>query len=304
MDNAVILVRQLITMLLYMAAGWCMQKAKLITKANVSALTNFLLYVILPCVIINSFLHESTAQKTQALLQSLLISALSLAIAMALSSLCFHKQPQANFGSAFSNAGFMGIPLISAVLGSEAVFYVAGMVALLNVLQWTYGQAILQGSWDNCHPKEIAKNPLVLSFAVGLLLYFLPVTLPGQVHAAVRAVSACNAPVAMLILGVLLGDVSLKQLLCTKPAWLVSGMRLLVIPAATVAALMAFGGIPEEIRMAVLIAAAAPVGSNLAVYVQKQGQNSKDAVSMVCLSTLLSAITMPLVMMLSAAIWK
>lgn len=303
MESAEILIRQLIVMLLYLAVGWCLQRARLITKANVSALTNFLLYVILPCVILNSFVQEASAQKTQALIQSLFIGVLSLVIAMALSALCFHKQPVANFGSAFSNAGFIGIPLITAVLGSGAVFYIAGMVALLNVFQWTYGQANLQGSWDYCRPKEIAKNPLVISFVLGLLIYFLPITLPEQVQTAVYSISACNAPVAMVILGVLLGDVSFKQLLSTKSAWLVSGMRLLVIPAVTIALFLVLSWISEEIRMAILIAAAAPVGTNLAVYVQKQGHNNEDAVSMVCLSTLLSAVTMPIIIILAKAVW-
>ena len=52
-------------------------------------------------------------------------------------------------------------------------------------------------------------------------------------------------------------------------------------------------------RAALIIAAAAPVGSNLAVYVQRQGGDSQAAAGMVCLSTILSIITMPLVLLVS-----
>ena len=67
----------------------------------------------------------------------------------------------------------MGIPLITAVVGEGAVFYIAGFVALLNILQWTYGQAIL-GDAQAAKPLGVLKNPLVIAFAVGLLLYFYP----------------------------------------------------------------------------------------------------------------------------------
>ena len=141
MEEALILLRQLITMFLYVGLGWCLRLLRLVTQENSSALSNLLLYAILPCVIVQSFLREATPQATQNLLWSLLLSALALGVSVAVSALLFWKKPASNFGSAFSNAGFMGIPLITAVVGEGAVFYIAGFVGLLNILQWTYGQA-------------------------------------------------------------------------------------------------------------------------------------------------------------------
>ena len=298
MEEALILLRQLITMFLYVGVVWCLRRFRLVTQENSSALSNLLLYAILPCVIVQSFLREATPQTTQNLLWSLLLSALALGVSVAVSALLFWKKPASNFGSAFSNAGFMGIPLITAVVGEGAVFYIAGFVALLNILQWTYGQAIL-GDAQAAKPLGVLKNPLVIAFAVGLLLYFLPITLPGIFTNAVSSVAACNAPVAMVILGVLLGNISPKRMFLSKEAWLVSGVRLLLIPLLTVLLLKVFPGVPGEMRAALIIAAAAPVGSNLAVYVQRQGGDSQAAAGMVCLSTILSIITMPLVLLVS-----
>ncbi len=185
MEEALILLRQLITMFLYVGVGWCLRRFRLVTQENSSALSNLLLYAILPCVIVQSFLREATPQATQNLLWSLLLSALALGVSVAVSALLFWKKPASNFGSAFSNAGFMGIPLITAVVGEGAVFYIAGFVALLNILQWTYGQAIL-GDAQAAKPLGVLKNPLVIAFAVGLLLYFLPITLPGIFTNAVQ----------------------------------------------------------------------------------------------------------------------
>ena len=297
MEQASILLWQLVTMFLYVGVGWCLCRARLVTTQNNSALTNLLLYVILPCVVVKSFLRPATAQDTEHLLWSLLLSVLALALAMGVSFLVFRKRPELNFGSAFSNAGFMGIPLITAVLGEGAVFYIAGFVALLNILQWTYGQAIL-GDAQAAKPLGIVKNPLVVAFVLGLLLYFLPVTLPELLTDAVGAVAACNAPVAMVILGVLLGNIPLKKMFLSKDAWAVSVARLLLIPLLTVLLLKLFPTLPGEMKTAVLIAAAAPVGSNLAVYVQRQGGDAQAAAGIVCLSTILSIATMPLVLLI------
>lgn len=298
-----ILLNQLFIMFIYLLVGLCLRKARLVTAENSSALSNFLLYVILPCTIICSFIQEPDHSKTVALAISLGLDLLVLGASMAVSALLFPGQPMANFGAAFSNAGFMGIPLISAVLGSDAVFYTAGMVAMLNILQWTYGQALLSGSREGISLKALAKNPLIVAFVLGLLLYFLPVRLPTQIHSAMSSFVSCNAPVAMVILGVLLGNISLRQLFRTKIAWLASLVRLLVIPLVTLGVLTLVYGIDLEIRKALLIAASAPIGSNLAVYVQKQGGSSSDAASMVCLSTILSAVTMPVILFLADHIW-
>ena len=227
MGEAGILLMQLITMFLYVGVGWCLCRAKLVTEANSAALTNLLLYVVIPCVIVQSFYREASPETTLELLMSLGLSALGVGLAMAVTFLVFRKRPAANFGSSFSNAGFMGIPLITAVVGESAVFYIAGFVALLNILQWTYGQAILGASREELKPLALVRNPLILAFFVGLLLYFLPITLPSLVENAIGAIAGCNAPVAMVVLGVLLGNISPRKMFLSGEAWAVSGVRLL-----------------------------------------------------------------------------
>ena len=88
MEQASILLWQLVTMFLYVGVGWCLCRAGLVTTQNNSALTNLLLYVILPCVVVKSFLRPATAQDTEHLLWSLLLSVLALALAMGVSFWC------------------------------------------------------------------------------------------------------------------------------------------------------------------------------------------------------------------------
>lgn len=73
------------------------------------------------------------------LLLAFILSVFALIVSIVISHVIFKKHPIENFGSAFSNAGFMGIPIIQMLLGSDAVFYVSTYVAMINVFQWTYG---------------------------------------------------------------------------------------------------------------------------------------------------------------------
>lgn len=302
MGTAWILFQQLLQMLVYIAIGFVLFRTKLVTKEGSKALTHVLLYVILPCVIVNSYRMERTAKSIRTVGWSLLLGLLVLVVAMVVSALIFRRRrPIDNFSSSFSNAGFMGIPLITAVMGSGAVSYIAGMVALLNVLQWTYGQWIMGGARKGQSVRALLLNPVVLSLPIALLLYLTQLPLPGIVSGSISAISACNAPVAMIILGVFLGQSKLATIFTDWRAWVCSMVRLVVVPAVTLLVLWPMPEACHEIRMALFLAACAPVGSNVAVYAEKQSLDAVYASRSVCLSTLLSVVTMPL--MLAAAQW-
>ena len=205
------------------------------------------------------------------------------------------------FAVIFSNAGFMGIPLISAVLGQGAVFAVTAFVALLNVLQWTYGQAILTKNWKSCSPRAIFTSPLVISFALGIVVFFLRIPAPALLKQCLGGISALNAPLAMIVLGAYLAEGRLLDVFTDWRLYAVSAVRLLLIPVLTV---FLFRFFPNgDMRTAVLIAAAAPIGANVAVYAGRIGDDYPYAARTVCLSTILSVVTMPLIVSLAELLW-
>ena len=294
MEFVWIIGKQLITMFLYIAIGFILFKGKLISQEGSKSIANLLLYVILPCVVLKSFQVERTAETTADLLMSMALGGAVLLLAMAVSALVFRKAPMDNFGCAFSNAGFMGFPLVTAALGSEATFYAVGFVAFLNVFQWTYGQWLLSGDAKQIAPKAVLKNPIVISLFVGLILYFTACPLPGVVTAGMAAIAGMNAPIAMVILGVYLAQADLVKTLVTPRLYLVSTVRLVLIPLLTLAVLWPLSKGAPQMTMAIFLVAAAPVGSNIAVYAQKLGKDYRYAVGLVCVSTVLCLVTMPI----------
>lgn len=291
--------KQLLTMFLYMLIGFLLFKKELVTKEGSKSLANLLLYCILPCVIIRSFYTQRTPEKTVSFLWSLGLAILTLALSMAVCAFLFHKAPIDNIACAFSNAGFMGIPLVTSLLGSEAVFYSAGFVAILNVLQWTYGQWALSKGKIKLSVGTVLKNPIVISFLLGIALFAIRLPLPEVVMNAMNAISALNAPVAMIILGVYLAQTDILSMVTNPRLYMVSLVRLVLIPLLTLTCLILFQGVDTQIVLTLMLVASAPIGSNIAVYTQKLGMDYTYSVQTVCNSTVLSIITMPCVIALT-----
>jgi predicted permease len=292
-----VLIQQTLVMFLYLLIGYLLYKTGTITQNGGRELGNLLLNLVLPAVILNSFCIEYSAAQLKIFLLSTLLGALALAIALAAARLLFARRAIDQFSAAFSNVGFMGIPLVGAVLGQEAVFYLTGFVVLLNLLQWNAGIRLFCEKTERPGLHKIFLNPILLSAIVGLLLFTarLGTRLPVAAATALRGIAALNSPLAMIVLGTYLARTDWEKMFANPKLYQLCALRLLGIPLLTVLAL-ALIPVSEEMRLAVLLGAAAPVGANVAFYAQRYGQDHTYASQCVALSTLLSIFSYPLIL--------
>lgn len=304
MDIVRLLFRQNIVMFIYLVIGYLLFKKKLITAVGSGELGKILLYVIMPVAIARSYIKDFSSEMFAGFLVSFLAALASLLLAMAVSTLFFRKKSAIRqFGASFSNAGFIGIPLVQMTLGEEAVFYVASFVAILNILQWTYGVYIMTRDRETIRFRKIAANPIVISFLLGMALFFLPVKVPEILSGVIGTLASMNGPLAMIVLGAYLAQISLAELFTDRETYLCAFVRLIVVPMLTILLLWVIPGTYSMVRLAVLLAAAAPVGSNVAIFAQLYHKEYTVAVKDVCLSTVLSIFTIPLVIGLANYLW-
>lgn len=296
MELIVILLKQIVIMFVLIAIGYYMCQKKFITVSGSGEIGKILLNLVIPIVIINSFWTERTPEKTASLFHCVIVSVVVMAVAVIVSALIFGKKNGiACFSGAFSNAGFIGIPLVQAVVGSDAVFYISIMIVLINFLQWTYGIYVMTGDSSCMKPGVIVKNPIVISVIAGIVIYFLNLPRFELVDTLITDITCINTPLAMFVSGVYLSQSDLLFMLKRKQTWNVCFVRLIFIPllSAIVLKFLPFGS--EDLKIAVMLAAACPVGSNVAIFAQQYGRAYTDAVEQVCLSTLLCLLTIPLV---------
>lgn len=297
MEIVVLLLRQNLVMLVYMMIGYFLYKKKLVSAGGSADIGRILLYIIMPAAILKSYLADFSQERLEGLFVSFLAALLSLLLSIAAARIAFSKeQGIERFGAAFSNAGFIGIPLVQMTLGEEAVFYVSSYVALLNILQWTYGLVTITGDRSLISVKRLRTNPILLSFLAGIALFLLPVSLPETAENVVGTIAAMNGPLAMIVLGVYLGQVPLRSLFSGRVVYRCALMRLIVIPVLTMALLFVFPEKYHMLKLTILIAASAPVGSNVSIFAQLYGQDYMQSVKEVTFSTLLCIITLPLIL--------
>ena len=289
-----ILLRQIAIMALLAAVGVYLSRKGFLSPQGTKDLGAILLRVIIPCVIVKSYITEFSRERLLELALSAGLALIGFILAMVISYLVFGKRRRLeNFAASFCNAGFIGIPLAQAIIGEEGVFYIAASVALLNLFQWTYGVYIMADRKDAISAKTIAKNPVVIAIVIGVVLFVSQIPVPGIVTSTLGYIAGMNTPIAMILMGTYLAKLPLKKLL-DKRAYGCVLFRLVIIPAVI---LLVFWVLPvsnADIALVAFLAAATPVGVNICVFAQQYDCDYEFSVVTVCLSTLLSVITVPL----------
>ena len=300
-----ILVKQILQMFLLAGFGFLLFKGGQISLEGSKTIGNILIFASLPAVIINGFLVERTPEHVSGLLWSAVGAAAVLLMSIVVSHFAFRKDGISAFAAAFSNPGFFGIPLVVATLGQEAVFYAAPFVAFLNIGQWTYGVSRLNGQpiLQGLQPKKLIRAPFVIAILTGLFLFVTQLPLPAIVRSCISSIAGLNTPLAMFTVGVYLAQTNLAETVRRKRLYIVSLLRLLVIPGIALLILSLLPASMRDMRTVLLIAISCPVGSNVAVYAQLHGKDYPYAVETVIISTILSIATIPLMLYLSSLIW-
>ena len=300
-----VLAKQILEMFLLAGVGYLLFKAGKISGEGSHTLGNILIYVSLPAVIINGFLVERTPEHVSGILLSMAGALTLILLSVLISHFVFRHNPIGAFAAAFSNPGFFGIPLVIASLGREYVFYAACFIAFLNIGQWTYGVSRLTGQplRQGFALKKLIRAPFVIAITVGLVLFATQLPLPGILKDGLSAAAGLNTPLAMFTVGIYLAQTDLKKMLRDRSLYAVSAVRLLLIPLAALGILSLFPANLNGMKTVLLIAAACPVGSNVAVYAQLHGKDYPYAVETVVISTALSLATIPLTVWVSSMIW-
>ena len=299
MQISLLLAHEIAQLFLILLAGFVLVRAGLLRAADSKVLSVILVYLVIPCVIIDAFQIEDTPAIRAGLAVSFAAAAAIHLLFLVLTGLLrrFLGLDAIERATAiYSNAGALVIPLVQALLGQEYVIYSCAFIIVQLVLLWTHGSMILRGagalSW-----KAILTNVNLLSIAAGAVLYAGRIPLPAVLSDAMDDMGALMGPLGMLLAGMAIAESPLRQLVCTPRYYLTAALRLVVYPLAALVLLWATGMaalLPDG--RAILMTAITPACTTITSMVQLYGQDAGKSSALYVMSTLLSIVTMPLML--------
>lgn len=235
---------------------------------------------------------------------SFIVSLFAMLIGFFVGKIIFKKEQKIDkFAVGFANAGFIGIPLVTNIIGLDQVFFLSAYLVCFNILSYTYGIYLVSSNKKLITIRSILFNPGIIAVVIGIIIFISPVKLPKFIYDAFNLVGQTNTPIAMILLGTYIAKARIITLFNNKYAYFVCFVKLIVIP---IIVLIIFKFLPSnlaEIKKVVLIAMSTPVGLTVPMFSQMYGGDYEYGAKLVGLSTLLSLITIPIILYLANIIW-
>ena len=305
-ENFLEIAQQVLVLFILISVGFGCGKKGVLTEHASKKMTDIVLYVVTPCVMVSAFQREFSFELLGSVLVAALTAAAIMTASILLTRLVIRDKNEARkkvlqFAVIFSNCGFMSLPLQKALLGDDGWFFGSIFVAVFNVFCWTYGLVDMSGDKKQLSIKKLALNPGIIGVTAAVILFICQLRLPVFILDPVTHLANLNTPLPMLIIGFYLSRADFKKALTDRGTYLAMLFRLAVIPVAA-ALIMSLLHLDAKMTIAFTIACSAPTAATTTMFSAKFDRDVELSVSVVTASTLLSIITMPLVVSLAYAV--
>lgn len=137
---------------------------------------------------------------------------------------------------------------------------------------------------------------MFISTMAAVILFFLQLKIPSFLLDSMNYVADMNTPLAIMVAGFSVAQADLGNMLRNIRLYIVSAVKLLLIPLLTIPVLMLIH-LPQAVSLAVVIAAACPAAAAGTMLALRYKQNYTYSSEIFALSTVLSMVTIPAVVM-------
>ncbi len=293
-------------MLLFAVPGFLMIKTRLIKSDSISAFAKLLLYVCQPCLVISALTGVEYSNKTA--VDLLIVFAIILVSELLMTGvmlLVFRKKyDEARFrvytvASCMGNVGFMGVPVIKALLpgNPEAVAFTAAASLALNVFSWTIASAVISQDKKYISAKNIILNPSTVAIIVSLPLFFTNTAIPGALGETVELIGKFATPLCMIVMGARLACSKFSDVFLKIGNYLTVVLKQIIYPLMVLLILKILP-LEADMKSAIYIIACCPIASMVLNFSELIGKGREEAAGVLLLGTALSCLTLPLMILL------
>jgi len=295
------LINQIIVLFIIMAVGFYAKKKKFLNNIVDKGLSELLLNVTLPFMIVTSFNIKYEAEMVSNAQKILIYSFLIHISLIFISKIFFFKAPKSKqqvfrFITIFSNVGFMGYPVLESIYGGTGVFYAAIFNIAFNILVWTVGVMLFTGEKDFKSMRKAVANPAILAVIIGVILFAFSIKLPLPIENAIKLVGSTTTPISMIIVGSMLAEMKFKDAFSDFSVYYATFVRLLIVPMI-VYVVLKFLKVDDLLLNICVILQAMPAAVMAPLLAEKYGGDNLLASQCVFITTIVSAVTIPIVIL-------
>lgn len=296
---------QMAFLFLLILFGFFLTKRELLPKTAAGILSKLENYLFIPALVLKTFLENFTVEKIEAagsiFLTSFVMILIIMPIAILAARLCSKDKYIQNiytYGLAFSNFGFMGNAVVSALFPDIFFEYLIFTLPLWTMIYlWGVPVLLLSEAGQKQSLKDRLRsflNPMFISMLAGMVIGLTGISLPSWITSAASSCAGCMSPIAMLLTGITVASADLKKIFTNAGIYAVSLIRLILFPLIMIAVLFVLKP-NDTLAICAVCSVAMPLGLNTIVIPNAYGKDTTVAAGMAVISHLLSCITIPVV---------
>lgn len=311
MINVIITLKQVLILVIEIGVGYYFAKKGKIPSSSLGVLTFLCTTIALPCAIIYPVINLNNSPEVWKSLSTGVVIILACAVVQILVSMLLFRKSESKkksvyqMATVYGNSAFMGIPLVTAILGSKAVIYATLMVIFDTVFLFAHASMAMSGQKPTL--KFILRKVFglaTISLIIGLVILVSNVKLPAVITTCMVDLKGMMTPVAMLIVGAQLAQQDFKSIFKVPTHYVVSSIKLVIWPVLIMACLLPFKvSVPALAIVSIIICKATPQAAVLGVLADSNGLDGKTAAAVVGLTTILSIVTLPIICGIARAIF-
>ena len=288
--------------------GYILVKTKVLPENSASILSKLENTVFIPALVMKTFIENFTIERISVawklLLCSFLLTLIVIPISILVSKLAtkdIYTQKIYTYGLTFSNFSFMGNAIVSSLFGDIFFEYLIFTLALwILIYLWGVPRLLLFDSDKKQTFRENMKsfiNPMFISMIIGMIIGLVKIPMPNWIESIISVSASCMSPIAMLLTGVAISFISLKDTFTNIKIYLLCIVKLIIMPLLFIG-ITYFLKLPSTMYLCSLCVLAMPFGLNTIVIPSAAGKDTSVAAGLAVVSHLLSCITIPVVFMM------
>lgn len=292
----------MLVLFIYMMLGFALARKGILDERSGKTFSWMVVNVANPALIILPTINKETTLTTEEIweaLQLAVIMYVALIIIAKVITLFMRTSDEKNLYQMmiiFNNIAFMGFPIVAAAYGPDALLYSALFTLPFCLLIYTYGIVLITANGEKKRRFKVKSifNVGVVAVLFALLMLFVKPDMPGFVITATKGVSNLTGPLSMMVIGISLAGMKIKDVFCDKKLWLFSIVKLLIIPV--IGTLIIIRLLDNDLLCHVgMVMLGTPVASMVVMLAQTYDADSELMSRGVALTTILSVITIPIV---------